>query len=221
MPVESPLYKIIVGGEIMENKIFGYARCSSKDQNEARQIEALKNYGINERDIYVDKVSGVIPVEERKQFSALLQNLRCGDILVIKSLDRVTRRYQDLLLIWQKLTKEMGVDIVVLDMPLLDTTKNKDLLKSFISDLILQILGYVAEQERTFIKQRQREGIDLVFKTGKTKTGRPFGRPKIEKPLNFDEVICEWKNKAITAREAMTKLNLKPNTFYCMVKDIK
>lgn len=118
----------------MENKVFGYARCSSRDQNEARQIEALKNYGINERDIYVDKLSGVIPIEERKQFSALLQNLRCGDIVVIKSLDRITRKYQDLLLIWQKLTKEMGVDIVVLDMPLLDTTKNKDLLKSFISD---------------------------------------------------------------------------------------
>lgn len=203
----------------MESKIFGYSRCSSKDQNEMRQIEALKNYGISERDIYVDKVSGIIPVEERKQFSALLQNLRSGDILVVKSLDRITRRYKDLLLIWQKLTKEMGIDIVVLDMPLLDTTKNKDLLKSFISDLILQILGYVAEQERTFIKQRQREGIDLVFKTGKTKTGKPFGRPKISKPDNFDEIVTKWKNKEITAREAMKLLNLKPNTFYSMVKE--
>ena len=114
---------------------------------------------------------------------------------------------------WKDITKNIKVDIVVIDMPLLDTRKNKDLLGTFISDLVLQILGYVAEQERTFIKQRQKEGI-LVAKNN----GVKFGRPKIEKPLNFDDVVLKWKNNEIKSKEAMELLGLKPNTFYNLIK---
>ena len=122
---------------------------------------------------------------------------------------------------WKDITKCIKADILVLDMPLLDTRQKKDLLGTFINDLILQILSYVAEQERIFIRQRQREGIDIALATGKTKTGRPFGRPKIKKPSNFNEIIEEWKNKKFTAREAMKILNLKPNTFYNFVKNLE
>ena len=192
----------------MNNKIFGYARVSSKEQNEERQIVAFKEYGINERDIYIDKQSG--KDFERKQYTTL------NDVLVIKSIDRLGRNYNMIVDEWKDITKNIKADIIVLDMPLLDTTKNKDLLGTFISDLILQILSYVAEQERTFIKQRQKEGIASA-----KNNGIKFGRPKIEKPHNFDNVINEWKNKKIKSKEAMELLNLKPNTFYSMVKNCK
>lgn len=198
----------------MNNKIFGYARVSSKEQNEERQVIAFKEYGINERDIYIDKQSG--KDFERKQYITLKNILRENDILVIKSIDRLGRNYNMIVDEWKDITKNIKADIIVLDMPLLDTTKNKDLLGTFISDLILQILSYVAEQERTFIKQRQKEGI-AIAKTN----GIKFGRPKIEKPSNFDNVISEWKSKKIKSKEAMELLNLKPNTFYSMVKNCK
>ncbi|MBO5182887.1 MAG: recombinase family protein [Bacilli bacterium] len=198
----------------MNNKIFGYARVSSKEQNEERQIVAFKEYGINERDIYIDKQSG--KDFERKQYTTLKNILRENDVLVIKSIDRLGRNYNMIVDEWKDITKNIKADIIVLDMPLLDTTKNKDLLGTFISDLILQILSYVAEQERTFIKQRQKEGIASA-----KNNGIKFGRPKIEKPHNFDNVINEWKNKKIKSKEAMELLNLKPNTFYSMVKNCK
>ena len=200
----------------MENRDYGYGRVSATSQNEARQIEAFKNLGILERDIYIDKKSG--KDFDREQYKLLKNILRENDILFIKSIDRLGRNYEMIVNEWKDITKNIKADIVVIDMPLLDTRKKKDLLGTFINDLILQILSYVAEQERTYIKTRQREGIDIVLKTGKTKTGRPFGRPKIDKPDNFDEVINNWKNKKITAREAMKILNLKPNTFYNLVK---
>ena len=200
----------------MENRNYGYGRISSTSQNEARQVEAFKEIGILERDIYIDKKSG--KDFEREQYKLLKNILRENDTLFIKSIDRLGRNYEMIVNEWKDITKNIKADIVVIDMPLLDTRKKKDLLGTFINDLILQILSYVAEQERTYIKTRQREGIDIVLKTGKTKTGRPFGRPKIDKPDNFDEVINNWKNKKITAREAMKILNLKPNTFYNLVK---
>ncbi len=200
----------------MENRDYGYGRVSATSQNEARQIEAFKNLGILERDIYIDKKSG--KDFDREQYKLLKNILRENDTLFIKSIDRLGRNYEMIVNEWKDITKNIKADIVVIDMPLLDTRKKKDLLGTFINDLILQILSYVAEQERTYIKTRQREGIDIVLKTGKTKTGRPFGRPKIDKPDNFDEVINNWKNKKITAREAMKILNLKPNTFYNLVK---
>lgn len=194
----------------MKNKIFGYARVSSKEQNEERQIVAFKDYGIDERDIYIDKQSG--KDFDREQYNILKHILRENDILVIKSIDRLGRNYNMIIDEWKDITKNIKADIVVIDMPLLDTTKNKDLLGTFISDLILQILSYVAEQERTFIKQRQKEGISTAMNKG-----IKFGRPTIEKPQNYDIVVSKWKNKEIKTKEAIEQLGLKPSTFYNMV----
>ena len=194
----------------MKNKIFGYARVSSKDQNEERQLVAFKKYGIDERDIYIDKQSG--KDFNRENYITLKHILRENDLLVIKSIDRLGRNYNQIIDEWKDITKNIKADIVVIDMPLLDTRKNKDLLGTFISDLVLQILSYVAEQERTFIKQRQKEGI-----TNAKNNGVKFGRPRIEKPQNFDVVVNRWKNKEIKSKEAMELLGLKPNTFYNMV----
>lgn len=198
----------------MKNKVFGYVRVSSKEQNIDRQLNELIKYGIDERDIYIDKQSG--KDFERKEYLVLKNVLRENDLLVIKSIDRLGRNYEMILKEWQYLTKELNIDIKVLDMPLLDTTKDKDLLGTFISDLILQILSYVAHQERTFIKERQKDGI----KAAKDK-GVKFGRPKIAKPNNFDEVISKWNKKEIKSKEAMEILNLKANTFYNLVKCYK
>lgn len=195
----------------MKNKIFGYARVSSKEQNEERQIVAFENYGIDERDIYIDKQSG--KDFDREQYNILKHILRENDILVIKSIDRLGRNYNMIIDEWKDITKNIKADIVVIDMPLLDTTKNKDLLGTFISDLILQILSYVAEQERTFIKQRQKEGISTAMNKG-----IKFGRPTIEKSQNYDIVVSKWKNKEIRTKEAIEQLGLKPSTFYNMVK---
>lgn len=194
----------------MKNKIFGYARVSSKEQNEERQIVAFKDYGIDERDIYIDKQSG--KDFDREQYSILKHILRENDILVIKSIDRLGRNYNMIIDEWKDITNNIKADVVVIDMPLLDTTKNKDLLGTFISDLILQILSYVAEQERTFIKQRQKEGISTAMNKG-----IKFGRPTIEKPQNYDIVVSRWKNKEIRTKEAIEQLGLKPSTFYNMV----
>ena len=197
----------------MKNKIFGYARVSSKEQNEERQLVAFKEYGIDERDIYIDKQVGKDFNRENDITGKHI--LRENDLLVIKSIDRLGRNYSQIIDEWQDITKNIKADIVVIDMPLLDTRKNKDLLGTFISDLVLQILSYVAEQERTFIKQRQKEGI-----TNARNNGVKFGRPRIEKPQNFDIVVSKWKNKEIKSKEAMELLGLKPNTFYNMVHSL-
>jgi len=202
----------------MNSKMFGYGRISSTDQCELRQLEAFKKLNINERDIFIDKKSG--KDFERSQYKLLKNILRENDILVIKSIDRLGRNYEMILNEWKDITKNIKADIMVLDMPMLDTSKNKELLGTVISDIVLTLLSYVAEQERTFIRQRQREGIDLALKNG-TKTGRNIGRPRIEKPSNFDEVVLLWKNKKIKTTEAMKMLKLKPNTFYNLVKKSK
>lgn len=198
----------------MSSRIFGYARVSSKDQNEARQLKMFKDYGIDDRDIYIDKKSG--KDFEREQYQLLKNILREDDLLVIQSIDRLGRNYEMIVNEWKDITKNIKADIVVLDMPLLDTRQKKDLLGTFINDLILGLLSYVAQTEREKIKTRQRQGIDIALSNGVK-----FGRPKIDKPDNYDEVIDDWKNKKITAREAMTLLNLKPNTFYNMVKEYR
>ena len=195
----------------MKNKIFGYARVSSKEQNEKRQLEAFKEFNIDERDVYIDKKSG--KDFNRNQYNILKNVLRENDVLVIKSIDRLGRNYNMIIDEWKDIIKNIKADIVVIDMPLLDTTKNKDLLGTFISDLILQILSYVAEQERTFIKQRQKEGISTAMNKG-----IKFGRPTIEKPQNYDIVVSKWKNKEIRTKEAIEQLGLKTSTFYNMVK---
>lgn len=193
------------------SKTFGYARVSSKEQNEERQVNALIELGINERDIYIDKQSG--KDFDRKQYNILKNILRENDLLIIKSIDRLGRNYEMIMSEWKDITKNIKADIMVIDMPLLDTRNNKDLLGTFISDLVLQILSYVAEQERSFIKQRQKEGISNAINKGVK-----FGRPKIERPKDFDEVINRWKNKEIKSKDAMQLLGLKPNTFYNLVK---
>jgi DNA invertase Pin-like site-specific DNA recombinase len=196
----------------VEKRIYGYARVSSKDQNEERQLKAFEELGINERDIFIDKQSGK-DFENREQYQMLKRMLRENDLLIIKSIDRLGRNYNMIIAEWRDITTNIKADIKVIDMPMLDTTKHKDLLGAFISDLILQILSYVAEQERTFIKQRQKEGI-IVAKS----KGIRLGRPKISKPSNFDYIADKWRNNEMTTKEALNELNLRPNTFYNFIK---
>lgn len=198
----------------MNNRVYGYGRVSSKEQNEERQIKALKDNGVDERFIFIDKQSG--KDFNREQYLVLKNALRENDLLIIKSIDRLGRNYNMVINEWRDLTLNIKIDIKVIDMPLLDTTKHKDLLGNFISDLILQVLSYVANQERDFINQRQKEGIAIA----KAK-GVKFGRKRILKPDNWDVVFHKWKSKEITAVQAQKELGLKPNTFYSMVKNNK
>lgn len=193
------------------NRIYGLARVSSKEQNLERQIKALIENGCDERFIFVEKQSG--KDFNREQYLVLKNALRENDLLIIKSIDRLGRNYNMIINEWRDITLNIKADIKVIDMPLLDTTKHKDLLGNFISDLILQVLSYVAEQERTFIKQRQKEGIEIA----KSK-GIKFGRKPIERPYNWDEVISKWKNGDITGVQAYKELGLKETTFYKLVR---
>lgn len=203
----------------MSGRIYGYARVSSKEQNEQRQIQSLIENGVDERFLFVDKVSG--SSMDRPQLNVLKNALREGDTLFIKSLDRISRSYEDTKKFFQHL-QENKIDIVVIDLPLLDTRQYKDTLGSFIFDLVVNILAYVSEQERSYIKKRQREGIDLYLKTGKTKTGNRMGRPSLPLPTNWNEVYMKWDNKEITAKKAMELLGgIKPNKFYAWVKEEK
>lgn len=205
-------------------KVFNYIRVSTKEQNEARQIEAMQKWN-DENNVtnaiqLIDKSTGTNTNREKLQL--LLQVIDKGDLVVIKSIDRLSRNYKECKDLWQEIT-EKGADIVVIDMPLLDTRQYKDLLGSFISDLILSVLSYVAEQETEFRKQRQKEGIKAmpVNENGKKvskKTGRATGRPSAEYPSNWNEVYTQWKNKEITGKKAMELLDLKKTTFYKLVK---
>lgn len=195
-----------------ESRVHGYARVSSKDQNEARQLNALKEFGILDRDIYVDKQSG--KDFNRAEYQRLMNVLRKGDLLVVQSIDRLGRNYTEIQAQWQYITNEMQVDIKVLDMPLLDTRTNGENIDSrFISDLVLQILSYVAQKERDNIRKRQAQGIANAKAQGKV-----LGRPKAVYPTNWDEVYTLWSDKKITAKEAMERTGLKRNTFYKFVK---
>ena len=160
------------------SNIYGYIRVSSKDQNEDRQLIALNEVGVERKNVYLDKKSG--KDFDRPQYKKLLRKLKKDDLLYIKSIDRLGRNYEEILQQWRVLTKEKGIDIVVLDMPLLDTRRGKDLMGTFLSDIVLQVLSFVAENERTNIKQRQAEGIAAA----KSK-GVKFGRPPLPLPDNF------------------------------------
>lgn len=187
--------------------IYGYARVSSKDQNEARQIIALSQFPVKKENIYIDKFSG--KDFDRSKYSELIKILKEQDILVIKEIDRLGRNYEEILEQWRVITKEIKADIVVLDMPLLDTrTRKENLTGTFIADLVLQILSYVAETERQSIKQRQREGIEAA-----KKRGVKFGRPCIPVPEEFYDLKEKWLNKKITSREAATTINVSQDTF--------
>lgn len=194
------------------NKQFAYIRVSDKTQNENRQLDEMLQQGINERDIFIDKASG--KNFNRPQYQALKQVLRSGDVLYIKSIDRFGRNKDEILKEWNEITKEIGADIIVLDMPLLDTRQYKDVLGSFVNDLVLQILSFFAEEERRKIKERQREGIDAA-----QKRGTRFGRPAATFPPGFEEVYKRWKAGEIKAIDAMKELELKRTTFYKLVKE--
>lgn len=197
----------------MDNRKFGYIRVSSKDQNEARQVSAMLDFGISQRDIYIDKQSG--KDFNREQYQIMVNNIRTGDLVVFLSLDRMGRNYTEIKEQWSYITNTLGADIKILDMELLDTRcEESSLDRKFMCDLILQILAYVAEKERLNIKSRQMQGI----REAQSRNVR-FGRPKATKPDNWDEVIVKWQNNAITAKEAMAMLNLKRTTFYKLLKE--
>ena len=187
--------------------VYGYIRVSSKDQKEDRQQIALKEVGVELRNIYVDKQSG--KDFNRPQYKKMLRKLKKDDLLYIKSIDRLGRNYEEILQQWRILTKEKGVDIVVLDMPLLDTRRGKDLMGTFLSDIVLQVLSFVAENERTNIKQRQAEGIAAA-----KAQGIKFGRPPLPLPDNFYEVHKAWRSKKITLKQAAEACNMPVGTFY-------
>lgn len=186
--------------------VYGYIRVSSRDQNEDRQIIALKEVGVADRNIYLDKQSG--KDFNRPQYKKMLRKMKKDDLLYIKSIDRLGRNYEEIQQQWRLLTKEKGIDIVVLDMPLLDTRRGKDLMGTFLSDIVLQVLSFVAENERTNIRQRQAEGIAAA----KAK-GIRFGRPPSPLPENFHEVYQQWKNGKITGLAAAKACNLPMSTF--------
>ena len=204
------LYKLTV---IMEQ--YGYVRVSTKDQNEERQIVALRESGIKDECIYLDKESG--KDFNRKQYKKLLRKVKEGDLIVVKSIDRLGRNYKEILEQWRKITKERNVNIFVLDMPLLDTRETeKDLTGTFIADLVLQILSYVSEVERSNIKQRQAEGIALA----KLK-GVKFGREPMIIPSDFESVYELWIRKEISAREAGRRLNVNHSTFLKWTREVE
>ena len=187
--------------------VYGYIRVSSRDQNEDRQLVALKEVGVSEKSIYLDKQSG--KDFNRPQYKKLLRKLKKDDLLYIKSIDRLGRNYEEILQQWHVLTKEKGIDIVVLDMPLLDTRRGKDLMGTFLSDIVLQVLSFVAENERTNIRQRQAEGIAAA-----KARGVKFGRPPLPLPDNFYVVHKEWRMKKITLKQAANACNMPVGTFY-------
>ena len=190
-----------------EINIYGYMRVSSKEQNEDRQKIALTEMGVPENNIYMDKQSG--KDFERTQYKRLLRKLNENSVLYIKSIDRLGRNYGELNEQWRIITKEKKADIVVIDMPLLDTRREKNLLGTFISDVVLALLSYVAENERTNIKQRQAEGIAAAKARGVR-----FGRPPLPIPQNFYQMHKDWRAGKITIEEAAKACNMCPKTFY-------
>lgn len=196
-------------------KEYGYIRVSSKIQNVARQIKMIKERGIPDERIYIDKMSG--KNFEREEYKKLIAILDSESVLYIPEIDRLGRNYEEILEQWRIITKEIRAAIVVLDMPLLDTrNKDKDLMGTFIADLVLQILSYVAETERIKIKERQRQGIDAALERGVT-----FGRPEREVPDNFYPMVQLWIKKKVTIRKAAELCNMPRSTFYAKARKIK
>ena len=187
-------------------KIYGYARVSTREQNEDRQIIALKEMGVPEKNIFLDKLSG--KNFDRPQYKKLLKKLDDNSVLYIKSIDRLGRSYRDLSNQWQLITKDKGADVVVIDMPVLDTRREKNLLGTLISDLVLALLSYVAESEYSTIHQRQAEGIAAA-----RARGVKLGRPPKPLPDNFHEVYQKWKAEKISTGEAARLVNMPPSTF--------
>lgn len=185
---------------------YGYIRVSTKEQNEDRQVIAMEEYGVQKEHMYLDKQSG--KDFERQAYRRLLRRLKEGDVLVIKSIDRLGRNYEEILDQWKYLTREKGVCIVVLDMPILNTGQERDLTQKLISDIVLQLLSYVAETERNFIRQRQAEGIAAA-----KSRGVKFGRKPMKRPDNYNTVAAQWQAGKISARGAAKALGVTHRTF--------
>lgn len=191
--------------------VYGYVRVSSCDQNEDRQCMALQGVSIPEKSIFTDKQSG--KDFDRPSYKRLVECLKEGDLLYIKSIDRLGRNYEEILEQWRILTREKKIDIVVLDMPLLDTRRGKDLMGTFLSDIVLQVLSFVAENERTNIRQRQAEGIAAA-----KARGVKFGRPPRPLPENFESVCERWRRGEINGTRAAAEAGLPVSTFWHRVK---
>lgn len=198
----------------MEGKTYGYVRISSRDQNEARQLFAMREFGVAKEYTITEKCSG--KNFERPRYQQLLRRLRPGDILVVKSIDRLGRNYAEILEQWSLLTKERGISIVVLDMPLLDTRQGRDLTGTLIADIVLQLLSYVAQTERENIRQRQAEGIVAAKLVGVR-----FGPQRMTLPEGFDQLAEQWCEGVVSSREAASRLGISYQTFLRRAKESK
>ena len=191
--------------------IYGYARVSSIDQNEDRQLHALQDIGVEKPHIFIDKLSG--KDFNRPEYLRLTEKLQAGDLLYILSIDRLGRNYDEILEQWRILTKVKKIDIVVLDMPLLDTRQYRDLIGTFISDLVLQVLSFVAQSERENIRIRQAEGIATA-----KQRGVKFGRPEKPLPHDFAELVARWERQEISTADVLSICNMSRSTFYARLK---
>lgn len=195
-------------------EIYGYVRVSSTDQNGDRQLIALRDKGVDDKNVYMDKQSG--KDFNRPQYKKLVRKLRAGDLLYILSIDRLGRNYEEIQNQWRVLTKEKGIDICVIDMPLLDTRQGKDLMGTFIADLVLQILSFVAQSERENIKKRQAEGIAAA-----KARGVKFGRPEKEVPDDFGKIVKAWEQKRLSFSEVLKQCNMSEATFYRRLREYR
>lgn len=198
----------------MESRIYGYVRVSSDDQNEDRQLIAMKEAEVPRENIYMDKQSG--KDFKRLNYQRLVRKIKQGDLLYILSIDRLGRNYDEIQNQWRVLTKEKGVDIVVIDMPLLDTRRDKNLLGTFISDIVLQLLSFVAENERVNIRKRQAEGIAAA-----KARGVKFGRPIKEAPPDFADIVERWAKKELALGEILAMYGMSEATFYRRLRELR
>ena len=198
----------------MEKRLFGYIRVSSRDQNESRQVTALRESGVPDGNVFMDKQSG--KDFERPAYKRLVRRMKKDDLLYVKSIDRLGRNYGEILEQWRVLTKEKGVDIVVLDMPLLDTRRGKDLMGTFLADIVLQVLSFVAENERSNIRQRQAEGIAAAKARGVR-----FGRPPKLPPEDFGQTVALWERGKLSLAETLRRCGMSEATFYRRLREYR
>ena len=199
---------------IITANTYGYVRVSTREQNGDRQLMAMNELAVPEKNIFMDKQSG--KDFNRPQYKRMVKKLKPDDLLYIKSIDRLGRNYGEILEQWRILTKEKGIDIVVLDMPLLDTRRGKDLMGTFLSDIVLQVLSFVAENERANIRQRQAEGIAAAKKRGVR-----FGRPYVKPPGDFSAIVAEWEAGRLNFRQALERSGLTQATFYRRLREYR
>lgn len=195
-------------------KEYGYVRVSSTDQNEDRQMIALREKGIMSQNIFFDKVSG--KDFNRSEYKKMVKKLEAGDILFVLSIDRLGRNYEDIQSQWRLLTKDIGIDICVIDMPLLDTRNGKDLMGTFIADLVLQILSFVAQNERENIRRRQAQGIAAA-----KARGVHMGRPEKKPPENFPQLVKDWEKKELSLKQVLQECKMSEATFYRRLREYR